>query len=198
MLHFLTTTKNTYGWVEYDHDHSIGYEYFLDCPSLKDLEGTVPVCFSVTKKSAVAQILKNHLIASTGPTLVSRELRGILEQIAPTQVEFLGASVRFEGQELEGFSTIHPLMNVECIDLGRSEYEITNFDPNDPHYSFLYMCLRETVDFEPQIARCAEFRRRLIVNDKIKDACFSAKLRGLAFYRAIDLTYNNRTVGQKI
>jgi hypothetical protein len=198
MLFFLSAAKNSYGWVEYDHDHSMGYEFFLECATLKDLEGKVPIRFRVTKKSAVAQVLKCHLIESTGPTLVSKAFRSLLEQGARSQVEFLSASVEFEGQELEGFSSVHPLTNVECIDLERSEYEITNFDPNDPHYSFLYMCMRENLGFEPQIARCTEFRNQLVVNDKVKDACFAAKLRGLAFYRAIDLTYNNRTVGQKI
>src|SRR5258708_21742697 len=80
----------------------------------------------------------------------------------------------------------------------KSEYRQTNFDPNDPKYMFFYTVFLEQTDPEAQVARCTEQSTLLIVGEKIKNACSENKLAGLVFYRAHDMTYNNRTVCEKI
>lgn len=199
MLYFLSSTKNSYGWLGYDHDHSMDYSWFFDdYTPLKDLESKIPLRYIVTKKSYLPQIMKSHVINSTGPTLVSDQLRDIIERLAPDKVEFLRAAIEYDGQAIEGFSCIHPFLKLDCIDMEKSEYSQTNFDPREPAYAFGYMCVQEQPLVESPVGRCLHMNRQLIVNDEFKSACKASKIKGLLFYRAIDLTPEGRDVFEKI
>ncbi|WP_330858486.1 imm11 family protein, partial [Dickeya undicola] len=75
---------------------------------------------------------KCHILSTIGPDLVSRELRTILESIVPAEVEFFDAEIIYGNDKLEGFSVINPIAKINCCDMEKSEYQLTNFDPNNP------------------------------------------------------------------
>ena len=86
---------------------------------------------------------------------------------------------------------------VSCVDLEKSEYRVTNFDPHDPEYRFLYTVFRDAFESDLDIVRCQEKSTSIVVSDTLKAAFFDAKLHGLEFYRAMDMTHGNRTICEK-
>lgn len=196
MIYFFAPSKATHGIVSYDHAKSVDYSIFLEGVSLKGISS--PLLFHVKKESDIKKLLKLHFIRSTGPDLVSQSLREVFEAVAPLDVEFLDVSIKFGDQEIKGFSCMNSIWKLPCIDMEASEYELANFDPNNPEYTFQYTVLRNQTEPPVQVARCAEQPRKLIVGDAIKDACKSKKLTGLDFCRAEDMTYKDRTVCESI
>ena len=75
--YILTTTKNTFGWVEYDNDISLDYKEFLKGERLlyKDL----PLFYNIPKSSNLKKIRSAVLLESTGPALESRQGKEVLE-----------------------------------------------------------------------------------------------------------------------
>ncbi|WP_143331043.1 imm11 family protein [Burkholderia aenigmatica] len=196
MNYLFSPTKATHGILSYDHKNSVDYSLFIEGMSLKGISS--PLIFHVKKESDLKRLLKSNLIRSTGPDLVSQRLREVLEELAPLDVEFIDVSIDYVGQSIEGFSCINPIWKISCVDLDASEYELANFDPNNPEYTFQYMVLRDKIEPPVQIARCAEQPRKLVVGDMIKDACVAKKITGLDFCRAEDMTYKDRTICESI
>ncbi|MBF5012707.1 imm11 family protein [Burkholderia pseudomultivorans] len=196
MIYFVAPTKATHGILSYDHAKSVDYSLFLEGVSLRSI--TAPMVFNVKKDSDLKKLSKLHFIRSTGPDLVSRHLREVIESVAPSEVEFFDASIEFGDQKIGGFSCLNALWKLPCIDMEASEYELANFDPNSPEYTFQYLVLRDRTDPPVQVARCEEQPRKLVVGDAIKAACISNGLTGLDFCRAEDLTYKDRTICESI
>ncbi|NTZ88157.1 hypothetical protein FCJ61_35515 [Burkholderia metallica] len=196
MIYFFTPAKATHGILSYDHAKSVDYSFFLEGVSLKSI--SAPIIFNVKKESDLKRLSKLHFIRSTGPDLVSQRLREVIEGVAPSEVEFFDVSIKFDDRKVEGFSCLNVLWKLPCIDMEASEYELANFDPNNPEYTFQYMVLRDQTDPPVQVARCEEQPRKLIVGDAIKAACISNSLTGLDFCRAEDLTYKDRTICESI
>lgn len=196
MIYILSEEKNNFDILKYDHDNSVDYSLFLEGMSLKG--GERPLVYTINKKSGIQKLKNLHTVNSTGPKLVSNDLRRVLEEIAPSEVEFFEASITYNDQKIEGFSVINVLSKVDCVDLEKSEYKLMNFDPGNPDYMFYYTVLRDDFPNEMNVALCNEQARQIIVGEKIKNACIEADLKGLVFYRTLDMTYENRTVCEKI
>lgn len=195
-MYSLSERKNSYGIVKFDHD-CFDYSLFDEPASLKGRINK-PLIYTIAKQTNVKKISGFHLIESTGPELVSNALRQVIEHIAPREVEFFDVDISFEGERIEGFNCIHPLRVIEAMDMDKSEYEVCAFDPNNPDYTFSYLVLKDEIEWEPSFARCQEFPPWLLVNEEIKKACFAAKLKGLVFSRAIDMTHGDRGVNEVI
>jgi hypothetical protein len=196
MMYIMSEKKNSYGIINFDHSF-FDCQLFLQGSSLKGVIDT-PLLYELEKKSSIKALSKLHIIRSTGPELVSNSLRKIIEEIAPHEVEFFDVEIYSNGEKIEGFCCIHPLRVIESIDMENSEYKLDNFDPNNPEYSFYFMKIKNEIEYEPKIARCYEFRLKLLVNDEIKNACFNSKLKGMVFYRALDMTPKNRSSYEEI
>lgn len=196
MIYIISNEKNSYELLTYDHDSSPDYSLFFEGTKLDGLGA--PLNYQVNKKSDIQKLKQFHLIRSTGPDLVSDSLRKVIEQIAPSEVEFLDVCIRYKDEPINGFSCINPLEKIPCVDMEQSEYKQTNFDPANPDFSFYYTLLLPEFPSSMQIARCAEQPTLIVGGEKVKAACIAANLKGLTFCRAVDLTPHNRTACERI
>ncbi|MEJ7807446.1 MAG: DUF1629 domain-containing protein [Telluria sp.] len=187
---------NTFGMVEYDHQNSATFDLFYEGTSLAGM--ALDLRYTVKKKSDVDKLAKAHLVQTTGPDLVSDALRAVIERVAPAQAEFFDIRMSFKDSDIRGFSAVNLVHKASCVDLEKSEYRVTNFDPHNPEYRFLYTVFRDSFESDLDIVRCQEKSSSLVVSDALKTACFNAKLHGLQFYRAVDMTHGDRTICEKI
>jgi hypothetical protein len=181
MMHIISNEKDSYGLLTYDHDSFVDYSLFFESTRLKGIDGSLNC--QVNKKSNVQKMKQFHLIRSTGPDVVSRRLREVIELAVPSEVEFLDVRIQYNGEDIDGFSCITPLEKLPCIDMEESEYKLTNFDPANPSYTFYYTLLLPELASGAQIVRCAEQPTLIVVGEKIKAACAAAGLKGLNFCR---------------
>lgn len=195
MGYLLTTVGNSYGLLNYDHDGS--EDYLLFRAGIR-LEGLKPVLlYQVKSRAALKRLRKHHIVSSTGPDLVSRELKTAFEALAPSDVEFFDATVVCGGDVVDGYSAINIPNLVNCCDMAASEYELTNFDPVNPTYMFLYTVIKEESPDDFDVVGCRERPNSIIVSSRTKDLLMKSGLSGLAFYKALDLTPQDRTVCER-
>lgn len=134
-----------------------------------------------------------HFISSSGPTLVSSMLRDVLCSIASDEIDFYSTTVRCKETTITDYWAIRPKILAECFDMKKSEYHLWNFDPNDPQYDFLYIVLNKNVPYDLHIVRSEEIPHYIVVDESIKQACFDAKLKGLAFCSNLDANLQDRS-----
>ena len=195
--YILTTTKNTYGWVEYDNDISLDYKEFFKGERLlyKDL----PLFYNIPKSSNLKKIRSAVLLESTGPELVCRQFKEILETQV-RDIQFFDVDLFCGNEKIDGFYAINVPHLIKCIDLESSEFRLMNFDRDNPDYMFYYMKLRRNLfdNNKTDIVRCEEMHRSIVVSEKIKTALFAAGLKGLQFSDSIDMTPKERTIYERI
>ena len=195
--YILTTTKNTFGWVEYDNDISLDYKEFLKGERLlyKDL----PLFYNIPKSSNLKKIRSAVLLESTGPELVCRQFKEVLETQVQ-DIQFFNVNLVCNNERINGFYAMNVPHLMKCIDLENSEFRLMNFDRNNPGYMFYYMKLRKNIfdDNKTGVIRCEEMRRSIVVSEKIKAALFAAGLKGLQFSDSIDMTPKERTIYERI
>ena len=195
--YILTTTKNTFGWVEYDNDISLDYKEFLKGERLlcKDL----PLFYNIPKSSNLKKIRSAVLLESTGPELVCRQFKEVLETQVQ-DIQFFNVNLVCNNERINGFYAMNVPHLMKCIDLENSEFRLMNFDRNNPGYMFYYMKLRRNLfdNNKTDIVRCEEMHRSIVVSEKIKTALFAAGLKGLQFSDSIDMTPKERTIYERI
>ncbi len=195
--YILTTTKNTFGWVEYDNDISLDYKEFLKGERLlyKDL----PLFYNIPKSSNLKKIRSAVLLESTGPELVCRQFKEVLETQVQN-IQFFNVNLVCNNERINGFYAMNVPHLMKCIDLENSEFRLMNFDRNNPDYMFYYMKLRRNLfdNNKTDIVRCEEMHRSIVVSEKIKTALFAAGLKGLQFSDSIDMTPKERTIYERI
>lgn len=195
--YILTTTKNTFGWVEYDNDISLDYKEFLKGERLlyKDL----PLFYNTPKSSNLKKIRSAVLLESTGPELVCRQFKEVLETQVQ-DIQFFNVNLVCNNERINGFYAMNVPHLMKCIDLENSEFRLMNFDRNNPDYMFYYMKLRRNLfdNNKTDIVRCEEMHRSIVVSEKIKTALFAAGLKGLQFSDSIDMTPKERTIYERI
>ena len=195
--YILTTTKNTYGWVVYDNDISLDYKEFLKGERLlyKDL----PLFYNIPKSSNLKKIRSAVLLESTGPELVCRQFKEVLETQVQ-DIQFFNVNLVCNNERINGFYAMNVPHLMKCIDLENSEFRLMNFDRNNPDYMFYYMKLRRNLfdNNKTDIVRCEEMHRSIVVSEKIKTALFAAGLKGLQFSDSIDMTPKERTFYERI
>ena len=195
--YILTTTKNTFGWVEYDNDISLDYKEFLKGERLlyKDL----PLFYNIPKSSNLKKIRSAVLLESTGPELVCRQFKEVLETQVQ-DIQFFYVDLFCGNEKIDGFYAMNVPHLMKCIDLENSEFRLMNFDRNNPDYMFYYMKLRRNLfdNNKTDIVRCEEMHRSIVVSEKIKTALFAAGLNGLQFSDSIDMTPKERTIYERI
>lgn len=195
--YILTTTKNTFGWVEYDNDISLDYKEFLKGERLlyKDL----PLFYNIPKSSNLKKIRSAVLLESTGPELVCRQFKEVLETQVQ-DIQFFNVNLVCNNERIDGFYAMNVPHLMKCIDLENSEFRLMNFDRNNPDYMFYYMKLRRNLfdNNKTDIVRCEEMHRSIVVSEKIKTALFAAGLKGLQFSDSIDMTPKERTIYERI
>jgi len=195
--YILTTTKNTYGWVEYDNDISLDYKEFFKGERL--LYKALPLFYNIPKSSNLKKIRSAVLLESTGPELVCRQFKEILETQV-RDIQFFDVDLFCGNEKIDGFYAINVPHLIKCIDLENSEFRLMNFDRDNPDYMFYYMKLRKNLfdNNKADIVRCEEMHRSIVVSEKIKAALFAAGLKGLQFSDSIDMTPKERTIYEKI
>ena len=195
--YILTTTKNTFGWVEYDNDISLDYKEFLKGERLlyKDL----PLFYNIPKSSNLKKIRSAVLLESTGPELVCRQFKEVLETQVQ-DIQFFNVNLVCNNERVNGFYAMNVPHLMKCIDLENSEFRLMNFDRNNPDYMFYYMKLRRNLfdNNKTDIVRCEEMHRSIVVSEKIKTALFAVGLKGLQFSDSIDMTPKERTIYERI
>ncbi|ELY2738786.1 hypothetical protein SMX71_001476 [Cronobacter dublinensis] len=192
MNYIISVEENTYNMVDYLHDISTDFSLFNEGISLDGLDCTLK--YKAKNKTSFNKIKNCHMLSTTGPDLVSRQLRTVLESEIPTEVEFFDAEIMYGNEILDGFSVINPIVKIDCCDMDKSEYELTNFDPNHPTYMFLYTVILDEISGGYNIVRCNEQPNLIVISGKVKSAILNSGLKGIKFCRAIDLTYGNRTI----
>ena len=195
--YILTTTKNTYGWVEYDNDISLDYKEFLKGERL--LYKALPLFYNIPKSSNLKKIRSAVLLESTGPELVCRQFKEVLETQVQ-DIQFFNVNLVCNNERINGFYAMNVPHLMKCIDLENSEFRLMNFDRNNPDYMFYYMKLRRNLfdNNKTDIVRCEEMHRSIVVSEKIKTALFAAGLKGLQFSDSIDMTPKERTFYERI
>lgn len=194
--YILTTIQNTHGWVVYENDISTDYQFFCQ----GDFIAPPPILFyRVSKKAYMKKVEKAILLESSGPELVSRRLKEALEATSKS-IQFFDVELFCEGEKIEGFYAANLLYKINCVDIERSEFRLTNFNPQEPEYMFYYMRLKENLfkGLDIDIVRCREMHRCIVVNEKIKKALFDAGLKGLQFSDSIDITPQERSISERI
>ena len=137
--YILTTTQNTHGWVVYENDISTDYQNFFK----GDFIASSPTLFyRVSRKTYLKKVEKAILLESSGPELVSRRLKEVLEATSKS-IQFFDAELFCEGEKIEGFYAANLPYKINCVDIEHSEFRLTNFDPQEPEYMFYYMRLRD-------------------------------------------------------
>lgn len=188
----ISSNENTYYLLDFDYLTSTDASLFAEGVNIENL--AVSLKYKVKNRKSFNKLKNLHFISSTGPELVSAQLRAVIEELSPLEVNFFDSvAIEFKGDRLEGFSAINCMHIENCCDLTLSEYEQTNFDPVDPKYLFLYTVFRSQLKNNVRIARCAEQKAHIVVCEDIKIACFERKLSGLTFSKSIDLTPENRS-----
>lgn len=195
MNYILSTQNNNYDIVIYDHAISADYRLFKEALSLQD--SPLSLFYTVKKKEDLKKIKKFHWLSSTGPDLVSNEFRKVITEVAGNEVEFFDVTIMFGEEKIEGFSAINFKYIVPCLDMDKSEFKPTNFDPSDPTYRFYFMVVNSE-NLDVNIALCKEMKASIVVSEQLKQSCFKAGLKGLKFCNAIDMTYQERTVCEEI
>ena len=195
--YILTPTKNTNGWIEYDNDISLDYKDFFKGEYILDKEP--PLFYSLLKSSYLKKIRSAVLLESTGPELVSKRFKEVLEALTG-DVQFFDVNLFCGNERVEGFYAMNLPYCMKCIDLENSEFHLMNFDRNNPDYMFYYMKLKKNIfeDDNVDIVRCEEMHRNIVVSEKIKKALFAAGLKGLQFSDSIDITPKERTIYERI
>ena len=195
--YILTTTANTNGWVVYENDISLDYKEFLKGERLlyKDL----PLFYNIPKSSNLKKIRSAVLLESTGPELVCRQFKEVLETQVQ-DIQFFDVDLFCGNEKIDGFYAMNVPHLMKCIDLENSEFRLMNFDRNNPDYMFYYMKLRRNLfdNNKTDIVRCEEMHRSIVVSEKIKTALFAAGLKGLQFSDSIDMTPKERTIYERI
>ncbi|WP_410481834.1 imm11 family protein [Pseudomonas plecoglossicida] len=191
MNYILSSKENTYALLHYIHETSENPSLFHEGISLAGLKPIIK--YKAKSKTSLEKIRSLHFLSSTGPDLVSKRLKEVLEEVAPTEVEFFEATICFQNTELHDFYAINVTTKLNCCDMNKSEYEITNFDPNDPCYMFLYTVLLEEIPNNFNIVRCSERPTSIVVSETLKTKLKEGPFPGLIFCRAIDLTPKNRS-----
>ena len=194
--YILTTTQNTHGWVVYENDISTGYQIFFKGDSIAS---PPTLCYRVSKKLYRKKVENAILLESSGPELVSRRLKEALEAISKS-IQFFDVELFCEGERIEGFYATNLLYKINCVDIERSEFRLTNFNPQEPEYMFYYMRLKEHLfkGLDIDIVRCREMQRCIVVNEKIKKALFDAGLKRLQFSDSIDMTPQERSIVERL
>ncbi len=195
MSYLLSTLKNSYDTVQFDHAISYDYKTFLEGGQIIDPKPALH--YYINKKKDIIKLQKSHLILSTGPELVSASFRKVIEQFSD-DVDFFDVIIKFEDQYIDGFFAMYVKNKICCIDMDISEYKLTNFDPANPTYQFYYMVVKNEFLNGFNIVRCKEMPVKIVVSEKFKTACFNSKLSGIIFCSSLDMTYNNRTVCESI
>ena len=192
MGYLLTTTENSFGLLNYAHEQSEDHLLFRAGIRLEGLKPTL--LYQVRSWAALKRLRKHHIVSSTGPDLVSRDLRTALEALAPSDVEFFDATVICGGDVVDGYSAINIPNRANCCDMAASEYELTNFDPVNPTYMFLYTVIKEESPDGFDVVGCREQPSSIVVSNRIKEQLMKSGLSGLAFCRSLDLTPRDRTI----
>ena len=196
--YILSSTKNTNDWVMYDNGISIDYKEFLKGQFFP--ESKLPLFYHVQKKTYLNKIKSAILLESSGPILVNRRLKEVIE--ANTNcMQFFDVELYCNNEKINDFFALNVPYKVSCVDIEKSEYRLMNFDVNNPNYMFFYMRLKEDIFTEESkidIVLCKEMERCIIVSEKIKIALFNANLKGLQFSDNIDITPQDRTVYERI
>ncbi|EGW49039.1 hypothetical protein HMPREF0666_03134 [Prevotella sp. C561] len=139
------------------------------------------------------------LLESTGPELVCRQFKEVLETQVQ-DIQFFDVDLFCGNEKIDGFYAMNVPHLMKCIDLENSEFRLMNFDRNNPDYMFYYMKLRRNLfdNNKTDIVRCEEMHRSIVVSEKIKTALFAAGLKGLQFSDSIDMTPKERTIYERI
>ena len=196
--YIISTTKNTYGWVIYENDISTDFLEFLKGRFFPEKE--LPLFFSIPKKSNLNKVKSALILESSGPKLVNKLLKEVLEANTNT-LQFFDVELYCENEKIEGFFALNVPIKIPCVNIEKSEYRLWNFDVNNPDYMFYYMKLKDDI-FEKElnfdVTLCEEMPRTVVVSERIKKALFNANLKGLQFSDSIDITPQERTIYEKI
>lgn len=196
--YIISTTNNTNDWVVYNDDISTDYKEFLLGSSFSESE--LSLYYYVQKKTNLNKVKKAHILKSSGPELISKRLKEVLE-VHTNSAQFFEVELYCGEEKVEGFYALNLLYKINCIDMENSEYRLMNFDSNNPEYMFYYMKLKEDIfekGIDYDIVRCKEMHRNIVISEKLKKILFDADLKGLQFSDSIDITPQNRTVYEKI
>lgn len=196
MLYALLPKDNTFNMLSYSHETSSDYSLFNEGVSLKNLD--LKLEYKAGSAASLKKIKKQNIILSTGPELVSQQLREILETLAPKEIEFFDAKISLGDITLHQYSAINILHKRPCCNMDRSEYETTNFDPNSPTYMFFYTVLKNALAENLNIARCTEQPTLIIINNKLKEYILDKKLKNISFCKEIDITYKDRSICETV
>ncbi|MFJ4056180.1 imm11 family protein [Pseudomonas sp. NPDC089743] len=191
MSYIMMPEKNTYSFLQYDYAASADPSIFNKGVSLAGFKPKLN--YKVKNRAKFKTITDLHLLQCTGPDLVSTKLRRILEKAAPAEIEFFEAKISFDNADTQGFYAINIINKLNCCDMQKSEYDTTDFDPNNPCYLFLYTVLLNNTPNNLSIIRCQEQPTSIVVNSSLKATIKDEKLPGLKFCSSLDLTPKNRS-----
>ena len=197
MPYILGNRGNSYGLVNFDHNSFDDYLLFQEGRFIN--EDNIFLSYKIKSMVDLAKVKKFPCIKSTGPMLVSAALRSVFKKEEDEgEVQFINANISCEDKNINDFFAINPLNRVDCIDMERSEYSITNFDPQNPKYMFDYQVLRDELKDEfgrtLNIATCNEMPVEIIISDMVAEKIKQSKIKGFLLYRSLDMTMQDRSI----
>jgi hypothetical protein len=185
--------RPAYDLLKYEENESIDYRYFLAGPRVD----TASVVFTVQKKQFLKWAPTTHIFETLGPILIDNKLKEIINEIASSEVDFYPAVIKYEHGLIKNFYAIRPKTLASCYNLELSEYDKTVYDVFS-EYEFSYIVLIDNIPYDLNIVRCEENPNFLVVSNKIKEACYKSKMKGMEFWRTYDETPQGRDICEKI
>lgn len=180
MNYILSTTYNSNGLIKYLNHISTDYKLFLRGVHLEREE--VNLNFSVIEDISKEKLLKFPIIESSGPILINKTIKEILEK-ETSFVQFFPVTLSIGNESISDFYAINIMAKIKCIDMNLSEFKPINFDVNNPQYMFYYIVLMDNPLNNLKITICKEMSRYIVINDDIKNNLIENKIRGLKFVR---------------
>lgn len=197
--YILNTAENFHLWGSYDYEKSISHLNFLEGKIIN--EKNPALYYRISKKSYVEKVKSAILFQSLGVWIVNHKLKEILERVVPNyNIQFFPIKILYKEEEITELYAINISDKISCVEIEKSEFRITNFDPKNPQYMFYYMKLKENIfeDYDYlDIVICKENPQYIVVSEKIKKELFKEKIKNLEFWDSVDMTYQNRTICEK-
>ncbi len=194
MTYFIGSNVDAFELLEYDYEHSLDYTFFNMGISLEGIKDKL--IYKVKDVGTLERIRKTHFMVCLGPYLVSGELKALLELEACGEAEFYKAEFSTGEDTVTDcsmeFYIVNTLVRGGFCDMANSIYRVTNFDPLAPEYWFDYKVLLEGSLGDCNIATCTQ-TNKVVVSERIMQACVDSKFAGLEFCKSIDFTHANKT-----
>lgn len=130
-------------------------------------------------------VLTDNLIApGVGGLVISARLRDTLARAGVTNIDYYPCRLTnlADGTVSDDYQVANVIGQIACVDRAASDLEMHPKRPDEIEF-INSLVLDEHAIAGPLMFRLAEFQQLVVAHDQVKDACTSAGITGVKFYR---------------